>query len=98
MTPGIPAQDAYDDFKRRKPGKPPNPRPESWTKQMARELDMPEHELWKQLRRSLGLSLRDVGRHCGVSHNQVWKWELGINYPPATQHARLLDLLSEAAG
>lgn len=37
-----------------------------------------EQETVKQLRESLGLSLRDFAGPLGVSHNAVRQWEMGI--------------------
>ncbi|WP_408637686.1 helix-turn-helix domain-containing protein [Ornithinimicrobium sediminis] len=39
----------------------------------------------KDLRRAAGLSLRDVGRYCGVSHSAVSAWEEG-RYAPRGLH------------
>ena len=98
-----------DGFLRGKTGgthRPDNPNPDAttpgmplndtWSSRLAAERGIPEHQLWKELRRELGLSLRDIADFIGISHNQVWKWELGLNYPNAADYAKLLEILEEA--
>jgi transcriptional regulator with XRE-family HTH domain len=70
--------------------------PDTWTLYLARQLDIPEGQMWQRLRMELGYSVRQVGRRIGVSHNAVHKWEHGENYPAAAEHAKLLALLDDA--
>ena len=47
------------------------------------------------LRRAGGLTLADVGRHCGCRRQSVWAWEMGIAKPAGQRAIKYLGLLRE---
>lgn len=69
--------------------------PDNWISRLATREGVPDNVMFRRLRENLGYTVRDVARHCGVSHNAVWYWEIGRKYPDAYSHERMLELFEE---